>query len=221
MTVEERVEKLENALARAKRRSRMLLAGVLVAGAVGVIVASLAGIPAEAAPDKGGVHKVVRAEKFEVVDQKGKTRAILAAYKPGPALMLYDEDGKERAGLAVGDNGPRLVFWDEKGKARTGLVAQKGGPALELYDAKGTLRAGMALEKGEPAVMLYDAKGTLRAGMAAIKDGPGLALWDEKRKTRVVLGAIQTETADGRVISYPESSLLLFGPDGKIIWTAP
>jgi len=37
----------------------------------------------------------------------------------------------------------------------------------------------------------------------------------------VALGISQTTTADGKVITYPESSLLLFKGDGTLLWEAP
>jgi len=36
-----------------------------------------------------------------------------------------------------------------------------------------------------------------------------------------MLGTGRTVLPDGREITYPESSLRLFGPDGKTIWHAP
>lgn len=161
MTVEERVEKLENALAGAKRRSRMLLAAVLVVGAVGVIIAACAGIPAEAAPDKGGVHKVVRAERFEVVDQNGKARVTLGADKDGSGLTLWDEKGTPHASLAATKNGSGLVLHDEKGNVRAVLSAFWTGPGLALADENGKLCAGLRADKDDQGLALHDEKGNL------------------------------------------------------------
>jgi hypothetical protein len=36
-----------------------------------------------------------------------------------------------------------------------------------------------------------------------------------------MLGAGQTITPDGRKITYPESSMRLFNPEGKVIWSVP
>ena len=58
------------------------------------------------------------------------------------------------------------------------------------------------------------------AALTVDKDGPGLRLLDENGKARFVAGKETTETPDGKIIEYPESSLILFGPDGKIIWRA-
>ena len=60
----------------------------------------------------------VRAKKFVLVDENGKTRALLALITDGPALVLFDENGEIRADLAVS--------------------MSKAGPALlGLYDTNG------------------------------------------------------------------------------------
>jgi len=58
------------------------------------------------------------------------------------------------------------------------------------------------------------------AALTVDKDGPSLNLRDENGMERFTAGKIKTVTPDGKVIEYPESSLVLFGPDGKIIWSA-
>ena len=58
------------------------------------------------------------------------------------------------------------------------------------------------------------------AALTVDKDGPSLNLRDEKGKARFIAGKTRLEAPDGKVIEYPESSLVLFGPDGKIIWSA-
>ena len=57
--------------------------------------------------------------------------------------------------------------------------------------------------------------------LRADKNGPALLLSDEKSAVRAMLGASATVTPDGKPISYPESSILLYGPGRKIIWQAP
>jgi hypothetical protein len=65
-----------------------------------------------------------------------------------------------------------------------------------------------------------DENGTARVAVAVFKDSPVLFLSDEKGKARFVAGKTATETPDGKTIEYPESSLILFGPDGNVIWRA-
>lgn len=137
MTTEERLDKLEKELARAKRRNRRLLvlAG-LAAGAFALVrIAAAAANKVEAQGD--GVATVIRANAFVLVDENGKTRAAVALSKTGSGFLLYDENGKTRAVLAVDKDGPGLALADEDGKSRATLAVVKDGPGLVLYDKNG------------------------------------------------------------------------------------
>ena len=57
--------------------------------------------------------------------------------------------------------------------------------------------------------------------LVVIGDGPILEVLDENGKLRAKMGATLFVSPDGRRTIYPESSLLLFGADGKVIWSAP
>jgi len=89
-----------------------------------------------------------------------------------------------------------------------------------LEDEKGKVRAMLAVGEFGPRLSLYDENGKVRAGLWAYKDGPGLALYDENGNERFKAGKTTTVTPDGKKIEYPESSLILSGPDGKVIWSA-
>ena len=178
MTTEERIEKLEAELAAAKRLIRRLMAGagvVLVIFALFVAVRAMMGVTHSQVG--GDIAKVIRASRFEVVDDQGRPRAGLIVLKDGPRLDMFDEKGTSRAMLITTETGAGLTLFDEKGIGRAMLSTSNGGPGLVLFDEKGKVRAG--------------------------------------------LGVNETTTPDGKVTKYPESSLLLFGPDGNIIWRAP
>jgi len=124
MTAEERLTQLEH-------ENRKLRLGMLA------VLAVVAGLVCIAATQP--VAKVVRAQRFEFVDVKGKVRAELKLLANGsPGLWFYDEKGKPRAVLAVlPDGSPNLMFQDEKGKTRAGLyLLADGSPNLGLFDAE-------------------------------------------------------------------------------------
>jgi hypothetical protein len=114
------------------------------------------------------------------------------------SFVLEDENAKTRAVLSMLKGGPSLVLWGENGHSCVMLDADDNGPRLRLYDENSKVRAGLAL----------------------VKDGPTLLLLDENGKLRFAAGKTTTATPDGQTIAYPESSLILFGPDGKVIWKA-
>jgi hypothetical protein len=45
-------------------------------------------------------------------------------------------------------------------------------------------------------------------------------LSDENGRIRFAVGGTEMVLTDGKTVAYPESSLILFGPDGKILWSA-
>ena len=198
MTIEERLENMERELGRIKRRNRWLLGAILVLlgglVAAGVFKTMITPVQAQGA----GTVKEVRARKILIEDENGKMRAWLGVNNDGPALSLWDEKGTPRAWLTVGHYGPRLSLWDEKGKTRAKLDVGIDGPTL----------------------LMWDEKLNVRAKLVADPDGPSLELHDEKGRTRFAAGKTWIESQDGKTIEYPESSLILYGPDGEVIWSA-
>jgi len=220
MTIEERLESMERELGRMKRRNRWLLGAILIvvgglsAPKVFETTASLA------RAQTGGTVKEIRARSIVIEDENGKTRATLAANKDGSNLALYDEKGKGRAGLTVTKDGPGLTLFDINGKNRAGLAVIKDGPGLVLYDESGNARAALGALKDGPTLALYNENSANRVGLTVTKDGPTLALYDKNGTPRFVAGKMAIEMPDGKTIEYPESSLILYGPDGKVIWRA-
>ena len=210
MTTEERLETLEKELTRAKRRNRRLLAVVgLAAGAFALVwivpgtdtarAVAGAGTANRVEAQGSGVPAVIHAGQFVLVDASDKRRAALGVSTIGPALYLFDENGKTRVKLVVATDGPSLTLLDENGKQRAQLGVFKHRPGLTLLDENGKIRAELGVSKV----------------------GPALNLWDENSRRCAKLGAMQAETPEGKIITYPELSLVLFGADGKVIWKTP
>ena len=175
-----------------------------IAGFVGVLVGAAVvgvGVGQQEAP----VAKVVRAERFEVVDAKGNVPAVLTSDETGATwLALRDEAGKPRASLNVHrDGNPVLSLSDEAGKTRVLLGVLSGGdPDLSLWDQGGTARACL--------------------GVAEEDGGAFLSLNDKSGAGRARLGARQLKTAPTGVAERrPESSLVLSDESGKVLWAAP
>jgi len=116
-----------------------------------------------------------------------------------PYLCLSDETGQLRAGMMVYDHGPGLLFADTKGKVRSELTMFNDKPRLRFEDEKGNGRVQLSLRS----------------------DGPRLSLYGKNKKCRAVLGSTRADNSDGKIVTYPESSLLLFDPNGEVIWQAP
>ena len=217
MTTEERLEKLERDLLGAKRRNRWLLAAVCVGG--GLCVVAWMGMGCESKVRAPGT--TIRARVFILEDENGKTRGGLAVVNDLVSLSLYDDKGNTRAAVSANKDGSAVALHDEEGERRAALGVTKGGPQLTLWDEKGKYGAWVRVDNDGSWLGLYDENGEPRAALGVTKDGPGLELADEKGKRGALLGVAHTQAPDGKTLTYPESSLLLFGPDGKVIWQAP
>jgi hypothetical protein len=107
------------------------------------------------------------------------------------------------------------------GKVRAVLDVDKDGrsPRLRLCDKDGNVRARLGLGKdGAPGLLLWGKGGEARAMLDLL----GLRLADEDGKERASLGAREFErTRTGATERTPESSLVLFDKEGKVLWQAP
>lgn len=89
-----------------------------------------------------------------------------------------------------------------------------------MFDGRGSICAGLIMGKEGPELSLMGKSSEPRIELGLTKEGPCLSLRDEEGRLRFAAGAIVTATQSGKIIKYPESSLILFGPDGKVIWSA-
>ncbi len=160
MTTDERLEKLERELSRARTRFRWLVVGA------GLCVMSVAVFYAygqygtESLPRAAEASKEIRANNFVLEDANGKPRASLGMDEDGVVLRMRYENGNIGAALCLHEDKMVLSLADNSGKPRAVLGVTKKMPLLCLYD-----------EREEP-----------RATLAVLADGPHLALRDEKGK---------------------------------------
>jgi hypothetical protein len=153
MTTEERLERVEKELVKAKRRSRV----VLVAAVMAVAVVFLLGA------GNGTVQNVIRAGKFELVDASGTVRAALGSDSAGRSALAFGNEKNPRIVLALDSaGGSALVLCDQNGKGRVLLaLSGSGEPDLELYDQNDTSRVMLGLDTSGPMLYLCDQNGKI------------------------------------------------------------
>ena len=243
MTIEERLENMEREMGRLNRHNRWLLGAILLAAGGLIVPGVLETTAFRARAQVGGTVKEIRARSIVIEDENGKTRVELGTDESGPNLKMLDENIKVRVGLyefkgnsaitlynengtvgagllGSGMLGPGLTLCDENGHFRASLGAGKDGFDLNLYDEKNILRVGLKAGKYGPSLWLGDENEKPRVVLDAFKDGPRLSLQDENGKTRFAAGKSKVFTSEGKTFSCPESSLILYGPDNKVIWSA-
>ncbi len=94
----------------------VVLTLAIAAGLVGGVVSSWLFVGTPVFAQKSEVAEVIRAKRFEMVDEDGMLRAALTLLAGEPRLFLYDKDEKVRAGLALVDGEPHLRLFDKNGK---------------------------------------------------------------------------------------------------------
>jgi hypothetical protein len=219
MTIEDRLENMERELGLVKRRNRWLLGAILLVAGGLIVPAVFETTVFRAWAQGSGTAKEIRARSIFIEDENGTARVALSAGKDLSGLMLWDENGKLRAGLSTTKDGPRLELFDENGNTSAKLAALTDGLGLWLWDQKKGC-AVLGKTKDGTLLSLCDGNGKPRAGLSTTKDGPSLELYDENGNGRFMAGIITMISPEGKTVAYPESSLILFGPDGKIIWSA-
>jgi hypothetical protein len=178
MTTEERLEKLEKELTRAKHRSCWL---PLVSG-----VAALAIVFAWTALKTQA--QVIHAKGFILESEDGRKCAELSANKAWTGLVLNDKTGEVvRTKLLVYDDESELQLCDKSGEARTTLVVDERQSQLRLCDRTGTACMYLYMDEDGSRLQLCDKKGRPTAELRARNNGPQLVFRDEKERGRVML----------------------------------
>lgn len=223
MTAEERLEVLEQEMARLKRRGKWSWAILCLAMGVFALVWYL---------KSSQVPKEVRANAFIAVDQNGKMRAYLGMSKDGNVgLLLHDEYLLPRAVLHADKDETWLDLY-EAGRPRVILGALKDGPALRLADENGKIRAGLAEIENWQGLSLSDENGKWRLSLDVGEQGPMLTLADENGRGHAQLGAFKggpslqlaDENSKPRVHLVTDKDgprLHLCNENGKLIWATP
>jgi hypothetical protein len=180
----------------------LTLAAAFVGGAVSGHLFAARTVDAANAP------RMITAQKFMLVDSRGKTRGEFDVTRKGVAqLAVFDGTGTLRAGLGVGTDGaPALGIYGHDGKPRIEVGLTRSVARVVLFDADAKPQAtfGVAPD-GQSGMGLMDKAGNPRASIIVQSDGsPTLRLADEQH------GRIGMDlTPDGR------PGLALVGPDGK------
>lgn len=147
-----------------------VVALALVAGLVGGVVSTQLFVGKPAFAEKKPPHeKVLRAERFLLVDKDGKMHGVLAVDENSsgfhPTLSLVDNTGMGRLTLTLDSSGsPSLYMHDKKGKCRVALFGEAEELSEPLKKASGIFAAG-------PAFTLYDKQGCVSASLFLGPDG--------------------------------------------------
>ena len=143
----------------------------------------------------------------------------------------------KRAGLTLLLLPAAVLLMGQTGPTRT-IEAQ----SFVLKDSAGHVRAALAMLDAHPTLRLFDAKGKIRIALDGSSESPdsGSRIWlaGEDDKSRLSLGLVGKypfvlindeqgfsaqlgSTPDVVGIRTGAASLIMWGKDGKVLWSAP
>ncbi len=198
---------------------------------------------------KGNLSAVLTANEsgpfLALYDNKQKGRAALVVSENGPSLFLLDEEGNMRIIISIGKLGPEVRINDKNGLPAAFLTTEGDESRLVLSEPTNKFstiikvnKAGANLSVARMTSLsdlrsfetsatsagitagLYQSSFMPRAQMAWYESGPSFELYDAKNKTRFVAGCTSTQASSGVEQIYPESSIILFDSNEKVIWSA-
>lgn len=181
-----------------------------VAGLAGGALVNLFPAPMARAQDS----MMITTSELRLVDESGRTRALLSLLRGRPRLIMTDDNGEFRIEIGLSYNGnPALWLRDSEGKPRIQLALNATeNPNMILSDSNGRGRIALGLGADDsPAMILRDHMGRDRLALWQESQELGLALADEEGRPRAGL-AIK----EGR-----KPTLSFHNSKGKVIWYAP
>jgi hypothetical protein len=98
--------------------------------------------------------KTIAAERFELVDQKGRVRALLyaSAWDGDPRFELFDKDGLGRLSFEVADGQPFVKFMNAAGQPLISIgVNDKGESRVLLSALDGSIRVAIEVDSERKA----------------------------------------------------------------------
>lgn len=115
----------------------------------------------------------VTTKRFELVDDKGETRALMSTRQGEPFLKFFDSESNARLDIEVVNDWPVVHMRDEKGNVRVEFGSLNGKPALYFRDHAGQLRMGLVLSTPDafPRLVFLDDDGNVRFGVVTDSEG--------------------------------------------------
>ncbi|MEW5722240.1 MAG: hypothetical protein AB1896_03980 [Thermodesulfobacteriota bacterium] len=157
---------------------------------------------------------LVAAREIRLVDESGRTRALLSLLRERPRFIMLDEIGEFRIELGLGEGSePSVRLRDREGRPRLELaLGAAGEPRVELSDGQDRDRVSIHLGAGgAPALLIRDEAGRDRLALWQEKEEMGLALADSGGRPRAGFTLRQGDVP----------SMAFYDSDGRAVWYAP
>ncbi len=195
-----RMQRLEGQLAhlhttQTRARTYKFVATLSTLGlvAVATVAATQAATQSARTPD------VIRARRFEVVDQNDKVVLLAGIGSSGGQLDIWGNSGTNVVRLGSNNDGGDLAVWDSAGHGIAGVYATAQGGRVEVVmpDASGS--AVLRAEGGGPALAIADGEGRPRIAATLAGTAAGLSVRSAAGQELVALGAVEGDGGIMRV----------------------
>jgi hypothetical protein len=174
--------------------------------------------------------KTVEATQFNVKDSSGRIRAALGTIEGFTQLTLYGPEGVQNTNLSAsmvlvgnGPQGPYVTFTDAKGKTRLELNMDRGdSPGFWLFNGAAEEVASLTASGNYGRLSIGRVGGPEQFQVSVGPDyGSGVVLSDKAGfKTTIGTADLQTPRTGG-THRTSAASVILFGKDKTVLWSAP
>lgn len=205
MDINLRLEKLE------RENRRMKRIGIAAAVVVSTFIVG----------GQAKTSKIVEANEFRLLDASKKVRALLSmSATGGPELTLNDADGNFVVSLSTAPMPSLTLRPIGTGQSVYLHAGTTDSPNASL--GLGLPPSGILIDAGgHNAIEMSGSAGTFRVNLDEDLGGPRITVTD-KEGYSLNLGSVDLELpGPGENERTPAASLVLFGKDKKVLWSAP
>jgi hypothetical protein len=211
--LESSVDTLARRIAKLEAQNRRLKKVGICALLVAVVVTSMG----QATTDRS-----IEASQFILKDASGTVRASLKMeYSDSPELRFYDRKGSLTAELA-GNDYPVLLLQGPPPSREALLTSTKDMSGVVVFGKDGAEQAGLGVVKEKTRLHLSHMGGPGGITLDVDDpDGPSVVVTDNEGFNATLGKSELMTTKTGRSEKTSAASLVLFGKDGKVLWSAP
>jgi hypothetical protein len=203
----EEMKSLKERLNRLERTNRRIKTGFIIAIVCVIAAASMGAQQA--------TRKIIDSDEFVMRDAKGQIRARLFSDALGPHFVLYDSTGEAAAFLQ--SDMLELV----NAKRKQSIALSMAGNNLSMLMSGNGQEVGFLTDPDGASLTLNTKNDKEHVLLSIGGSGPAMELVDA-RGFETHVGSTETKTLrNGEKHQTSAASLIMFGQDGKVIWSAP
>ncbi|MDA1262877.1 MAG: hypothetical protein O3B75_08290 [Planctomycetota bacterium] len=189
-TLSQRMETLEARIAELQHADHRARRWKILAVSAGVALISLAGL---AATRPSQTAEVIRARRFEVVDQNDKIVLLAGIGQNGGQIDVWSNSGTNVLRFGANNDGGDLAIWNNAGSGVASVYATSQGGRIEaiMPDESGSVR--ICAETGGPSMAIVDGQGHPRLVAAMAGTSTGINIRSAAGEELAAMGAVDGE----------------------------